>query len=533
MDKTRIIGRQYKKIFLTFITIAQVLILNAQQIKIIRTNIVGSQGGLSLRYAIPAQDGGIFCIGTNADSGTIDVPPCGIANNNVRSVAVKIDSNGSKQWVKMYCNFNEEPSTGCTAGEKGFAIGEVIDTEDIYLRKLDCSGRVQWQKKWGSSRQDAAFNIICTSDGGYLIQGVSAGNDGDIPVHHGPLTAWQYWDWVLVKTDSLGNKEWLKVYGSTGDEEPGGVLEVGDYYYMFGRSDGHTDDCVDTVSFPQSAQTRQTYVLKINKFGNVIWSRAYGTSADKLQAIFDDQDSTILFGSTVPPSMAPFNTTHTQADFGIIKIDLDGNIKWAKAYGDNHLEYFGGLCRGPGSSYLVAGYSNGGTNEGAPRIGKSDGWLFWIDSVGNIIDNKLFGSTGQDYVDAIVPFKKNYMIITESAYTTNIFTEGTWQFSPGAISGLAFTEVNLWTTGVHDRKLNSVLKAYPNPTNRFLNIELLDMETAGDLRLYNQLGQLQLDQRINSKKCTMEVSNLSSGTYILTWQPEVGSLATIRVTITH
>jgi hypothetical protein len=51
-------------------------------------------------------------------------------------------------------------------------------------------GSLQWQKSLGGSRWDYASSIQQTSDGGYIIAGISRSNDGDVKGNHGETDYW-------------------------------------------------------------------------------------------------------------------------------------------------------------------------------------------------------------------------------------------------------------------------------------------------------------------------------------------------------
>ena len=49
---------------------------------------------------------------------------------------------------------------------------------------------IQWQKSLGGSDSDVANSIIQTNDGGYIVAGFSASNDGDVSGNHGVYDCW-------------------------------------------------------------------------------------------------------------------------------------------------------------------------------------------------------------------------------------------------------------------------------------------------------------------------------------------------------
>lgn len=69
---------------------------------------------------------------------------------------------------------------------------------DYWIVKLDATGTIQWQKSLGGSDNDIPHSIRQTIDGGYILVGESYSKDGDVSEHYG---AHDYW---IVKLDATG-----------------------------------------------------------------------------------------------------------------------------------------------------------------------------------------------------------------------------------------------------------------------------------------------------------------------------------------
>src|SRR5574337_74277 len=79
--------------------------------------------------------------------------------------------------------------------------------EDIWLVRTDAYGNTVWKKSIGGTQFDFANMVKPTSDGGFIIAGLTnsygaGGNDG-----------------YLVKTNSQGVTQWQQTYGDTGLQE--------------------------------------------------------------------------------------------------------------------------------------------------------------------------------------------------------------------------------------------------------------------------------------------------------------------------
>ena len=69
--------------------------------------------------------------------------------------------------------------------------------EDFWIVKLDRNGNIQWQRSLGGSKDDVAYSVQQTSDGGYIVAGYTESNDGDVSGNHGLKDFWiikfKYW----------------------------------------------------------------------------------------------------------------------------------------------------------------------------------------------------------------------------------------------------------------------------------------------------------------------------------------------------
>jgi len=217
---------------------------------------------------------------------------------------------------------------------------------DIFLIKTDANGNISWAKTFGGTDWDEAFSVQQTSDGGYIVAGWTASFGA-------------FWDYILlIKTDADGNVIWAKNYWGTAVSS---VQQTSDGGYI-------------VAGYPS--------VIKTDADGNVIWAKNYlGTIASSVQQTSDG--GYILAGNT-------FSFGAGSADIILIKTDANGNIQWAKTYGEIGNDRAYSVQQTSDGGYIVAGFTD---SFGA---GGYDIFLIKTDANGNVQWAKTYGEIGND-----------------------------------------------------------------------------------------------------------------------------------------
>jgi hypothetical protein len=207
--------------------------------------VFGGNSDDNLLGAEPTSDGGYILGGFSGSgvSGNKTTASFGVLDYWV----VKVDGNGTKQWEKAfggssydYLRSVQQTSDGgyilggySFSGISGNKTNPSFGGADYWLIKLDSNGNKQWEKVFGGSSDDNLFSARQTSDGGFILGGWSqSGVSGNKTV--ASFGDYDYW---IVKTDASGNKQWEKVLGGSAFEALFTVEQTSDQGFMVG---GHS-----------------------------------------------------------------------------------------------------------------------------------------------------------------------------------------------------------------------------------------------------------------------------------------------------
>ena len=106
---------------------------------------------------------------------------------------VKLSTAGDIIWNNPIAECDEIESIQLTlnggyigVGDKAFSASDY----DFFVVQLAESGSTEWQRYLGGSEQENGRSIQQTSDGGYIVAGLSESDDGDVTGNHGGYDYW-------------------------------------------------------------------------------------------------------------------------------------------------------------------------------------------------------------------------------------------------------------------------------------------------------------------------------------------------------
>jgi gliding motility-associated-like protein len=192
--------------------------------------------------------------------------------------------------------------------------------------------------------------------------------------------------------------DWQKCYGGPYLDDPNAIEPTSDGgYIMIGYTWGPGGDI---SGFHGNHEVGDYWVVKLDHFGGVQWSRCLGGTFDDIgSVIHQTPDGGYVVGgesATLPGDGDVTTTNHGGLDYWIVKLDASGAIQWQYSYGGENNEYLYGLEFAPDGGYILAGQtlSKGGDVSG--NHGGLDFWVVKINSAGVMQWQKCLGGSKDD-----------------------------------------------------------------------------------------------------------------------------------------
>jgi hypothetical protein len=284
-------------------------------------------------------------------------------HGNVDAWVLKLSKSGDILWQKTYGGARGDVANcirqtidggyifcGTTNSTDGDVTGAHDTLQgDIWVVKLDDTGKIEWQRCLGGTQTDIGHDIIQTVDSNYIIAGETISADGDITSNKGSYDAW------IIKLDRNGNIIWQKTMGGSRGESCNSIIQTGDGGYVVGATTSSADG---DVTFLHGRYNNDYWVVKLDDTGKIEWQRSYGgTKNDNANAIIEVSSGGYLINGKTESSDGDIKGYHKPTGYGrdewLLRIDDTGKIMWQKCLGGSYIDDGVGLLQIGDSTYVT------------------------------------------------------------------------------------------------------------------------------------------------------------------------------------
>ncbi len=267
-------------------------------------------------------------------------------------------------------------------------------SEDAYISKYDSLGVLQWNKTWGGTNSDRSNAIIQTSDGGYALTGRTSSFGASS-------------DMFLAKFTSDGTLSWSKTWGGASNDEGYDLKQTSDNGYII---TGHTYS-YGGVGF------NSVLLAKYDSVGTLSWSKTWGSNgADMGYSVIQTSDG----GYAVAGQSASFSVG--SVDFFLAKYTSAGVFSWNKTWG-------GVSGENPMGMSLIQVADGGYILSGCTVSFGAGGWdavIVKYNNAGAVSWVKTWGGSSDDYAAGLSIADDGNIVV---GATTISFGAGSWDYA--------------------------------------------------------------------------------------------------------
>jgi hypothetical protein len=311
---------------------------------------------------------------------------------------VKLNSSGARQWDASFGGENYEGIHALQqTADGGYILGGVSFSGlsgnksavqhgegDFWIVKVDSSGAKEWDRALGGSSHDVLRALQQTTDGGYIVGGVSASpvSGNKTSVNYG---ATDYW---VVKFDAAGDKQWERSFGGSEADELQTVRQTRDGgYILCGNSSSPASG--NKTSGIHGDGASDGWVVKLDANGQKQWEQCLGgDDADELCSVLQTGDGGYIAGGTSDSTVSGNKSADGFGgrDYWIVKLDAAGQREWEGSYGGDDSDELHSIHQTSDGGYVVGGLSSsrvsGNKSSDSGAAGAPEYWMLKLDAVG-------------------------------------------------------------------------------------------------------------------------------------------------------
>jgi hypothetical protein len=325
---------------------------------------------------------------------------------------------------------------------------------DIILFKFNENGDTLWTKKvTNPSKVDYAYNIVATSDNGYIMAGVQRNFAQNNRL-------------FVLKTDSLGNEEWSKQYHP---------LQHGTAFSIFETDTGYVVS--GYMQYPDT--DHDMFIMEIDKQGEVVWEKNYGgEESDNACLVLPNNDGYFLIGATEQGTITmPF----------VARLNQIGDTLWSRTINESIISVQEAPMQPTSDGGFVCLY-------GYPtELGYDAPWFWRFTATGDTLwTRRIPGapSNNNTYLKDIAPTHDGGWVLSGFNYSE----QSSWAVKLDSL-GHTCSYLGCDSTATVIDNINipplsgQVFTLTPNPATTQATLYIAQPAAGRQLRIYNMSGQ--------------------------------------------
>ncbi|WP_131726206.1 hypothetical protein [Chryseobacterium sp. Leaf405] len=353
---------------------------------------------------------------------TQDIPFSFLAGGTEREMTLNMATTADGGYITL------SAANSSVTGDVTDANHGTTTTPDAWVVKYDKYGKIEWQRMYGGSLFEtgavATAAIKQTSEGGYIFTIASTSSaSGDVTgTGKGAGDIW------VVKITATGAITWQRLYGGSGGDNSGGIIQTADGGYLVG---GFTRSSAngDVTSTRNSLNDFDFWAIKITATGAITWQQTYtnpgpANSTNDMSDYMNNLEAAIDGSGYIMAgrSNSNYRNTSSSYDYFIMKINLTGATQWRRLYGSSGQDDLRSMYLTSDGGYILVGNTDSstsgdliGTNHGGDDI-----WVIKANAAGTIEWQRLLGGTGIDDGQSVIQTSDGgYMIAGISTSSAN------------------------------------------------------------------------------------------------------------------
>lgn len=234
----------------------------------------------------------------------------------------------------------------------------------------------------------------------------------------------EFW---IIKIDSAGYLLWEKTFGGSSGEFCTRILDnLDNCFYLIGNSISSDGD----ISYDPYPGSNDIWIVKIDSTGNIIWDKIIGGGMiDAIESATLTQDGGVAIFGWTGSQNGDVSVNYGYYDMWLVKLNSDGEILWDKSYGTDDFDYGQAMISTSDGGFLIGGAStigSGGNLTCEPFNYNAEAILLKLDSLGNIEWQNCYGGSGHDGIWGLLELENGYAFVGYGSSDDGDLTGSGW-----------------------------------------------------------------------------------------------------------
>ncbi len=298
---------------------------------------------------------------------------------------------------------------------------------DIFLARLDGSGKPVWSRSQGGSGGDWISALAVDKAGNVTVAGSF---NGAVSLGGASLTIWGNSDVFVARYTAGGKHAWSRGFGGPGFDSVDALAVDGKGDVVFVGSFDGSATFGGTAPFKGS---HDVYMARLRSDGKHHWSRAFiGSGWDFVMDVALDSAGEITMAGSFGGQANFGGKTFISAgsnDAFVARYKSNGVHLWSRGFGGSQKDLAQAVAMDSAGNVTLAGYFQGSVNLGGAALtskGGTDAFLARYDKAGKHVWSRAHGGASNDLINALT-LDSNGDIVAAGAFTgATSFGGGAW-----------------------------------------------------------------------------------------------------------
>ncbi|RLD73592.1 MAG: hypothetical protein DRI87_03520 [Bacteroidetes bacterium] len=209
---------------------------------------------------------------------------------------------------------------------------------------------------------------------------------------------------------------WQHCFGGTNDEEAYSIIKSNECYYIAGVTFSSDGD----ISYNHGGS--DAWLITIDSSGSILWQKSYGGSNGEIweKIIPVSGNNFYLIGASgSSDGDISYDPYPGSIDIWIAKIDSIGNLIWEKIIGGSRIDMIQDATITNDGGIVVLGWTGSPDGDVTEYFGMYDMWLVKLNSEGDIEWDRSFGTDDFDWGYSIIQTSDGGFLVGGSSYVGN------------------------------------------------------------------------------------------------------------------